>query len=458
MSAADLTAHLSGGGDNTDPALSTGGGIALDAPLVSQAATGSLPGVTVVDGYGNAVGDGTLSYSVAGQSLTWAAPGDSAGAAVDVSAGGRFRLPSATAGELVVEVDLVLLPVADDTATVTITNLYRTLFSDVTTAEALLGNTEYRCFYLRNDSAAAIDDAVLWLVTGQTSEFVSVRVAVGAVDTQAVLTTDGVAPSGVVFTSTPTSTAPYAIGPIPAGSYVPIWLERTIATGTTLQTNDATLTLWVSAPVSGQFFALCSRFSVQYQQSSNVQLDPSFGAGLNQLRYLCTLRRSGLPDLAVKTASIQIRLAYQDATQALSACTVSVPAYSAVEAELLPRLASGTTLAITMQALMRDGSVTEASLVECAYSDAQINQGPRNRTLSITGLSYAPPTSDAEFVPAGVQTYNTNLVDQGTLRCNPQFGLSVGMTVLWDGHYWRAQELVYNIGVDSAYMDITLRS
>lgn len=50
--------------------------------------------------YGATAGAGAvLSYTKATRTMRWTAPGDSAGAAVDISAGGWFRLESATAGK-----------------------------------------------------------------------------------------------------------------------------------------------------------------------------------------------------------------------------------------------------------------------------------------------------------------------------------------------------------------------
>lgn len=70
-------------------------------------------------------GDGTLSFAFAGTTLAWAANGDTAGAAVDVSGGGSFTLQSGTAGaELYVTVTAGSLPGSDKSDTITVSAAY----------------------------------------------------------------------------------------------------------------------------------------------------------------------------------------------------------------------------------------------------------------------------------------------------------------------------------------------
>ena len=66
---------------------------------------------------GSATGDGTLSYTSATTSLTWAESGDTAGAAVDVSGGGTFTLLSNSGESISVVVTAASLPATDKSDT-----------------------------------------------------------------------------------------------------------------------------------------------------------------------------------------------------------------------------------------------------------------------------------------------------------------------------------------------------
>lgn len=74
---------------------------------------------SITPSYGATAGAGAvLTFTKATNSMTWTAPGDSAGAAVDVSAGGWFRLESATAGkEIYISIIIRNVPAADATQT-----------------------------------------------------------------------------------------------------------------------------------------------------------------------------------------------------------------------------------------------------------------------------------------------------------------------------------------------------
>lgn len=63
-------------------------------------------------------GNGTLTYNNTGKLLSWAAQGETAGATVDVTLGGRFTLASSAAThDLVVEVDAATLPTSNKSDT-----------------------------------------------------------------------------------------------------------------------------------------------------------------------------------------------------------------------------------------------------------------------------------------------------------------------------------------------------
>lgn len=92
--------------------------LALGVPTSHKAVTRQPTNITGVTlHYAQAAtpaGNGTLAFAAAGTTLTWTANGETAGAPVNVGAGGRFTIPSGTANHgLVVEVAAGALPAQD---------------------------------------------------------------------------------------------------------------------------------------------------------------------------------------------------------------------------------------------------------------------------------------------------------------------------------------------------------
>jgi hypothetical protein len=75
---------------------------------------------------GATAGDGSLAYTNSSTTLTWTAPSDTAGTAVDVSGGGDFTLESGSDGSfLKVRVNASSLPGQDETDTITVESAYK---------------------------------------------------------------------------------------------------------------------------------------------------------------------------------------------------------------------------------------------------------------------------------------------------------------------------------------------
>ncbi|MBI5920261.1 MAG: hypothetical protein HY847_01280 [Betaproteobacteria bacterium] len=92
----------------------------LGVPAVHKAVTKAPTNVTgVTIHYAQTAcptGNGTLAFTFSGKTMTWAAQGETAGAAVDVTAGGRFTLQSSAANHaIVIEVAAASLPGSDKT-------------------------------------------------------------------------------------------------------------------------------------------------------------------------------------------------------------------------------------------------------------------------------------------------------------------------------------------------------
>lgn len=105
------------------------GSVATYRPVVAQPT--NITGVTVNRAESScATGDGTLSFTASGTTITWAANADSAGAAVDISAGGDFTLESSTDGNaLYITVDETSLPGTNETDTIPVVDAYEHEFT-----------------------------------------------------------------------------------------------------------------------------------------------------------------------------------------------------------------------------------------------------------------------------------------------------------------------------------------
>ena len=162
-----LETRLSGGATNTNPAKSLGGPMSSERVL-SQTATGltTITGVTVDDAAGNTEGSGTLTftYSATAPTLRWTPPGGAAGTAINVASNGKYALQGASNGGLLfVTVVAASLPSSTQSNTITVANIANEVWDDVSKAEALAGDTEYRCLYLKNaHSTDLMSDVRVW--------------------------------------------------------------------------------------------------------------------------------------------------------------------------------------------------------------------------------------------------------------------------------------------------------
>lgn len=105
-----------------------------------------------------------------------------------------------------------------------------TLFDDITSAEAVAGQTDYRCFYAYNANATIdFTSAIIYMNTLPGGDGVmSIGLDPGGVNTTPTAPADRyTAPSGVTFSSTVTSSgAALSMGTLPALGRYAFWLRR----------------------------------------------------------------------------------------------------------------------------------------------------------------------------------------------------------------------------------------
>ena len=274
--AAQLKWRLSGGAANTTATASIGGimstvagGIVLSQ--LATATTTTISGVTLGDSAGNAIGDGTLTftYSATAPTLKWTPYGGSIGTAVTVSVSGTYLVQGGNdGGHIIVTVVAASLPSSNKTDTIAITAQDQKIFDDVTKAESDTGKTYYRCLYLHNSGTTATTDdkktIKIWIEENTAGDdVISIGLAtqdpdtggatgVAGTDFPAAVADEFTAPAGVTFSS-PTEAAPLTSFDLTSASGVTyaqaVWIKREVPAGTYTETLSNTFRLGVYAKV-----------------------------------------------------------------------------------------------------------------------------------------------------------------------------------------------------------------
>lgn len=217
----ELEIRLTGGASNADVTLSYGG-VVSSTQVLSQSATGitTLSGVTIDNAMGNAVGNGTLTYTSSTGLITWSPLNGTTGQGVDVSVDGTYFVQGGSnGGALVITVVATSLPTSTTSNTITIANLDNKMFSDVTEDQSDVGTDFYHCFALKNTGAKKKKAVTIWVDTNTPGQdTISLAVGLGAagdgvttgIDTA--VANENTVPSGVTFTSPTTQATGLLIG------------------------------------------------------------------------------------------------------------------------------------------------------------------------------------------------------------------------------------------------------
>lgn len=237
--------RLSGGAANTDPdlalggAMSTVGGGLVEAQSITP--DSALTGCTFEYGANNlTTSTGTLTYTASGNLMKWTPPGGTAGLDVACSSDGTYTLLDAdSARYIVVTVVAASLPGTNTTRTITVANNTNTLFDDIEVADSVAGDTEYRCFYVKNaHGSASMENIVLWIDT-QTPGADSIAIGLdpaGAGGTATTIANENTAPSGVTFSAPADSSTGLSLGTLTTTQAYPVWIRRAVSAGTSSAT------------------------------------------------------------------------------------------------------------------------------------------------------------------------------------------------------------------------------
>jgi len=240
-SLAYLELRLSGGADNTNPSISTGG-IKSNTSFYSKNVTGisNITGITLIDAPGSANGSGTLIYNSTNKTLTWAPSGESAGDIVTLTEDGRYTITSPTDGLLFVSVIFNDLPLTDQQDNIIVSQKSNSLFDDITKLESLNGNIEYRCFYIHNEHVNQPFVNVFIYISQQPlgEDILSIGldpVGIGDGLTTGVATTN---PNTITFSTPSIIDDALDIGQIDAGKSYAVWVKREIPANTLISNNN----------------------------------------------------------------------------------------------------------------------------------------------------------------------------------------------------------------------------
>lgn len=120
------------------------------------------------------------------------------------------------------------------------------LFDDVSSAETVAGDIEYRGFYIKNENGStALTDAKIYVSSDTTSatEELDIGIAVEAVNvTMGTIANESAAPAGVTFTHPTTYAGGLALNSstgLTAGSFRGVWVRRSVTALTAAQANNS---------------------------------------------------------------------------------------------------------------------------------------------------------------------------------------------------------------------------
>lgn len=120
-----------------------------------------------------------------------------------------------------------------------------TIFDDVTSAEALAGDTEYRLVYVHNAHATlSYLTAAIWIQTQTPSASTDVAIGLAAAGLNGVETAvanENTAPAGVTFSAPSTFGAGLALGTLAPGQHFGVWVKRTVTAGAASAADGFTL-------------------------------------------------------------------------------------------------------------------------------------------------------------------------------------------------------------------------
>lgn len=118
------------------------------------------------------------------------------------------------------------------------------LFDDVSDVEAAAGDTEYRCFYVKNTHGTdSLSSAAIYIASNTPSADTALAIGLDPAGVSANGTTianESTAPAGVTFSAAANSGAALAIGTLGPGDFQAIWVRRVVDADAVAAASDPT--------------------------------------------------------------------------------------------------------------------------------------------------------------------------------------------------------------------------
>ncbi len=119
------------------------------------------------------------------------------------------------------------------------------LFDLVSAAESNVGDTEYRCFYVRNaHGSLTLTAAQIWVETNTPAADTTIEISLGTSSvngTEQTIANENTAPSGTSFSAANGSGAALTIGDLATTEHKAIWVKRIISAGAAAVNADSAI-------------------------------------------------------------------------------------------------------------------------------------------------------------------------------------------------------------------------
>lgn len=232
----DIQFFHSGGAGNTSGAGSLGGAIS-STRITSQTASApvNVTGVTINWVVNNAEGSGILAWASSTNTLSWKPPGSLTTYSLNITANGQYTLGGSD-GQIVVTVVFASVPTSFKQDSITVSNSLNNVFDAVSAADSLVGDTEYRCIYVKNNHATLTANGVKLFIAQLTSGPDEIDIGLdpaGIGGTATTVANENTAPAGVTFSRPTVAASGLAVGNLAPGQSFAFWQRRTVPANTT---------------------------------------------------------------------------------------------------------------------------------------------------------------------------------------------------------------------------------